>query len=62
MLITMSSSLAPSATATSASNRLVEVLCEPWGKPTTVPTATPDPSSSEPARATSAGRTQTDAT
>ncbi len=62
MLITMSSSTAPSASARPASNTFVAVVWAPCGKPTTVPTSTGEPASSSAQRATSAGRAQTDAT
>ena len=62
MSMTMSSSTAPSARARFASKTLVAVVWLPCGKPMTVPTATSVPASSSWARATSTGRTQTDAT
>jgi hypothetical protein len=62
MLTTMSSSVAPSASARRASNTFVSVVELPCGKPMTVPTATPVPASSPAASATSAGRTHADAT
>ena len=62
MSMTMSSSVAPEASASRASASFVAVVELPWGKPTTVPTATSVPASSSAARATSVGRTQTDAT
>ena len=62
MLMTMSSSVAPSAIARSASKTLVAVRLAPCGKPMTVPTATRVPARMLRASSTSAGRAHTDAT
>src|SRR5665647_8637 len=59
---TMSSSVAPSASACCASNTFVRVRWFPCGKPMVVPTATSVPARIAAARLTSAGRRHTDAT
>ena len=58
----MSSSVAPLPIARTDSNTLVTVRWLPCGNPIVVPTATSVPSRIARARATSAGRTHTDAT
>src|SRR5436309_4086666 len=62
MSMTMSSSVAPAASAPCASKTFVAVVELPCGKPITVPTWTSDPSRIAFARRTSTGRTHTDAT
>ena len=62
MLSTMSSSTAPSASASRASASLIAVVEPPCGKPTTVLTSTPEPASSSAASLTWQGLTQTEAT
>ena len=59
MLMTMSSSVQPSARACFASATLMAVRCVPWGKPITVHTFTSLPRSREATSGISQGRAQT---
>ena len=62
MLMTMSSSVAPSAMACRASKTFTAVACPPCGNPMVVPTATPEPLRIRAASATAYGLMHTLAT